>query len=974
MSGEEIGVLQQRLTDAGCYTGAIDGKASEALATAKQACPDQEPVLRIETGMHVAQINGIGADARCRLAATGSADKTVRLWSLPDGKLLRTLREPIGIGHGGEVFAVAISPDGRFVAAGGWDAYHEVGGTAAVSIFDATTGALIARIGAFEEVIAHLTFSPDGRWLAATLGGAAGLRVIDGATWREVATDKDYGDNSFGAAFGPDGRLYTVALDGKTRRYGPGPAFERGAVVATQGGKQPFSIAVDPRGERIAVGFNDTTAVDLYDAPSLAFRAATDTRGVDNGNLGNVAWRGDGRALLAGGLYQRGGKNPFLLFDRDGHRLGDQPPALAVATIFNIVPCGDGFAAAAGDPAFGLLDGSGYELLWRRGVAADMRDKRDDSFTIAKDGKRVRFGLGIGGEKPVLFDLARASLDDASKPPPGITEPLVKGLPVANWLNETDPTFAGKPIALDRYEISRSVALRPGHRGFLLGADWWLRGFDARGAEVWKVATPSAAWGVNVSVDDRLVVAAYGDGTIRWHRVDNGRELLALFVNRDTKAWVAWTPSGYYMASPGGEDLIGWHVNRGWAQAADFFPASRFRDRFNRPDIVKVVLDTLDEDAAVKQANAKAHRNTDTTPLLARLPPLIRIPDPPDDGRVATPEAKLDYVWRSPSRLPVDRIDVLIDGRPVKEVALPVHLADANAEVQGALKFAMPPHDVEIGLIAYSGDIASEAARIKLAWTGAAAPKQQPRKLHALIAGVSDYAAPDMALAYAAKDARDFAHALEGQKGGYYAEVETHVLVDRQVTRENLIDGLDWLAKQQNGPEDVSVLFLAGHGLTDEKLAYWFLPADATEEQAHSRGLSQDDVRRALTNVAGKVVWFLDTCHAGGAAKRSPVDMNVLLNTIASAENGGIVAFASSKGEETSIESSAWKNGAFTKALVEGVEQGRAAAFGGDAITTSMLDAFLQARVSDLTDGEQHPVMNRPPQEADFTFALARKP
>ena len=28
----------------------------------------------------------------------------------------------------------------------------------------------------------------------------------------------------------------------------------------------------------------------------------------------------------------------------------------------------------------------------------------------------------------------------------------------------------------------------------------------------------------------------------------------------------------------------------------------------------------------------------------------------------------------------------------------------------------------------------------------------------------------------------------------------------------------------------------------------------------------------------------------------------------------------------------------------------------------------------DLTDGEQHPVMNRPPQEPDFTFALARKP
>ena len=45
MSGEEIKVLQQRLTDAGCYKGAIDGTPSEALQAAKKACPDQEPAL-----------------------------------------------------------------------------------------------------------------------------------------------------------------------------------------------------------------------------------------------------------------------------------------------------------------------------------------------------------------------------------------------------------------------------------------------------------------------------------------------------------------------------------------------------------------------------------------------------------------------------------------------------------------------------------------------------------------------------------------------------------------------------------------------------------------------------------------------------------------------------------------------------------------------------------------------------------------
>ena len=44
MDGDEIKGLQQRLTDASCYAGPLDGTASNMLAAAKAACPDQEPV------------------------------------------------------------------------------------------------------------------------------------------------------------------------------------------------------------------------------------------------------------------------------------------------------------------------------------------------------------------------------------------------------------------------------------------------------------------------------------------------------------------------------------------------------------------------------------------------------------------------------------------------------------------------------------------------------------------------------------------------------------------------------------------------------------------------------------------------------------------------------------------------------------------------------------------------------------------
>ena len=73
--------------------------------------PPTDPILRIEPGMHTAPLFGIDVDRNCRLMATSSDDKTVRLWSLTDiqngaPKLLRTLRPPIGPGNDGKLYAV----------------------------------------------------------------------------------------------------------------------------------------------------------------------------------------------------------------------------------------------------------------------------------------------------------------------------------------------------------------------------------------------------------------------------------------------------------------------------------------------------------------------------------------------------------------------------------------------------------------------------------------------------------------------------------------------------------------------------------------------------------------------------------------------------------------------------------------------------------------------------------------------------
>ena len=85
-----------------CLTGTGRAQqASEGLQT--------EPILRIETGQHGAIIKRIDTDAANRFAVTASYDKTVRVWSLPEARLLGILRLPLDLGEIGKAYAVAIA-------------------------------------------------------------------------------------------------------------------------------------------------------------------------------------------------------------------------------------------------------------------------------------------------------------------------------------------------------------------------------------------------------------------------------------------------------------------------------------------------------------------------------------------------------------------------------------------------------------------------------------------------------------------------------------------------------------------------------------------------------------------------------------------------------------------------------------------------------------------------------------------------
>ena len=86
----------------------------------------------------------------------------------------------------------------------------------------------------------------------------------------------------------------------------------------------------------------------------------------------------------------------------------------------------------------------------------------------------------------------------------------------------------------------------------------------------------------------RHLLAAGDDQILHLWDTTRREQLLSLCViNKD---WIAWTPEGYYAASPSAERFMGWTVNNGLDQLATFYPAERFRKQLFRPDVVKLVL------------------------------------------------------------------------------------------------------------------------------------------------------------------------------------------------------------------------------------------------------------------------------------------------------------------------------------------------------------------------------------------------
>ncbi len=939
--------------------------------------PLTDPVLRIDSEMHIAVIRRIGTDAENRYLVTSSDDKTVRVWECATGKLTKVIRVPIDESNEGKLFAVAISPDSRAVACGGRTGY-EWEDSCCVYVFDRESGEMLKRIKELPSVILHLAYSGDGRFLAVMLSQdiknrkiAHGVRVYNTQDYSLALEDKNYDGAVYGADFDIEGRLITVSDDGYVRLYDPD--FKLIKKKKTSGGKHPFSVSFSPDGTKAAVGFMDSRNIDVLSGNKRLSRLfLPSTKGVKNGNLSSVTWSSDGEFLYAGGRWT----------DSDGHKpvrkwrakgKWDQYEDLMASekdSIKHLVALKEGIAFCAAD-GFGIFDNKDERQLYKTPSRVEYKDD-PKALLISHDGSMVEFSYRTKAKASARFSVKDRILTSDPSRDSALTAPLIKGLRIRNWENTYNPQLNGKNLKLKDHEISRSLAISGDKKSFLLGTNWFLRFFDKKGRKRWHVPVPGTAWAVNIPKDGKMAVAALGDGTIRWYRIKDGKEFLAFFPHKDGRRWVLWTSSGYYAASAGADKLIGWHVNNGKDNAPNFFPVSRFRSVYYRPDVAVSILSTQDETEAIRLvpgADNEVQEQPSRPSVQQMLPPMVKIVSPQNATEISDPNVTVKYVLGTPSGEPVTGIRFLLNGRPIPtERSFRRNIKEDEKEIK------VPEfQNCEIAVIAENRHTSSEPATVRLLWCEDESKEKEfvvKPKLYILAIGVGEYHHSDISpLAFPAKDVKDFVAVLEKQKGVIYRDVVQNILTDENAARDDILAGLEWMERETTS-NDVAMVFLSGHGMNDRNGNYYFLPKDANPDSLKRTGIPYSVIEDTVKGLPGKLLFFVDTCHSGnviGSRRRGDMpDIDQLVNELSTAENGAVV-FASSTGRQYSLENEIWGNGAFTKALVDGLS-GKADYSRNGAISINELNLYLSERVKELTKGQQTPTTVIPETMPDFEF------
>ena len=135
--------------------------------------------------------------------------------------------------------------------------------------------------------------------------------------------------------------------------------------------------------------------------------------------------------------------------------------------------------------------------------------------------------------------------------------------------------------------------------------------------------------------------------------------------------------------------------------------------------------------------------------------------------------------------------------------------------------------------------------------------------------GINEYRNPALNLNYGVPDATGIREFFEAQPRKLFDEVKFYSLENREATRANIKELL--ISLEETKPDDVVIIYYAGHGETVEK-DWYLIPADLVyperEDEIRAKGIKSDELQEWVNGIkANKVVMLMDACKSGAALK-----------------------------------------------------------------------------------------------------------
>jgi hypothetical protein len=225
--------------------------ARRVLALAAAQAAKSKPKIEPAFEGHSATVNAVAFSSDGHHAASGSDDRTIRIWEIPSGRLIANLE-----GSRGEVYAVAFSTDGKYLLSGGRDRV--------LRLWDLQTQKQVRVYQGHTDSVRSVAFSPNGKW-AVSGGDDRSLRIWDTASGDEKMTLEGHTDAVTSAVWSSDGQMILSGSRDGTARWWNWARQKQLARLEGHAGAV-LSVALAHDGKTALSGGNDKT-VRLWRLP-----------------------------------------------------------------------------------------------------------------------------------------------------------------------------------------------------------------------------------------------------------------------------------------------------------------------------------------------------------------------------------------------------------------------------------------------------------------------------------------------------------------------------------------------------------------------------------------------------------------------------------------------------------------------------------------------------------------------------------